>query len=337
MAEWTETRDAYGQALLELGSKRPEVVVLDADLYNSTRTVFFRDAFPERFLDMGISEADMVSTAAGMAASGLIPYANSFAMFITGICYMPIRIQIAYPALPVKLVGSSSGLTQGPDGASHQSLEDISIMRGLPNMVVVSPADDVETRLATWAIADWPGPVYMRLGRYPVPRLFGEGEKGKRGKGEDESYRFEIGKAVTMREGNDVAVFATGHMVWKAMDAADLLAKERIEARVVNVSTIKPLDETAVRAAAGKVPLLVSVEEHSIIGGLGSAIAEYVSGLALSGHAAPPLLRLGVRDRFGESGLADELLEKHRLTGALIAADIRNALMGGGWRVAGGG
>ena len=315
MAELTQTRDAYGQALLELGAKREDIVVLDADLYKSTRTVFFRDAFPERFLDIGISEADMVSTAAGMASTGLIPYANSFAMFITGVCYMPIRTQIAYPSLPVKLVGSSCGLTQGPDGASHQSLEDISMMRTLPNMIVISPADDVETKQATWAIADWPGPVYMRLGRYPVPRLF------------DEGYRFEIGKATTLREGDDVTIFSTGHMSWKALDAAELLAKDGIEAQVVNVATIKPLDEAAVREAAGKATLLVSVEEHSIIGGLGSAIAEYISGMALSGASAPPpLLRLGVRDEFGESGLADELLEKHRLTGSLIALDIRNAL-----------
>jgi transketolase len=315
MAELIETRHAYGEALLDLGAKRQDVVVLDADLYKSTRTVLFRDAYPERFLDIGISEADMVSTAAGMASTGLIPFANSFAMFITGVCFMPIRIQIAYPSLPVKLIGSSSGLTQGPDGASHQSLEDVTMMRSLPNMVVVSPADDLETRQATWAIADWPGPVYMRLGRYPVPRLF------------DEGYRFEIGKAATLREGSDVAIFSTGHMSWKALEAAEQLAKERIEARVVNVSTIKPLDEAAVRAAAEETTLLVSVEEHSIIGGLGGAIAEYVSGLALSGAPAPPpLLRLGVRDVFGESGLADELLEKHRLTGALIAQDIRGAL-----------
>ena len=165
MTDYTQTREAYGQALLELGSKRQDIVVLDSDLYKSTHTVFFRDAYPERFLDIGISEADMVSTAAGMASTGLIPYANSFAMFVTGVCYMPIRTQIAYPSLPVKLIGSSSGLTQGPDGASHQSLEDISMMRSLPNMVVLSPADDLETRQATWAIADWPGPVYMRLGR----------------------------------------------------------------------------------------------------------------------------------------------------------------------------
>jgi transketolase len=310
MTAQTETRYAYGQALLELGRERPEVVVLDADLYKSTRTVLFRDAFPRRFLDMGISEADMVSTAAGMASTGLIPYCNSFAMFITTICYLPIRTQIAYPKLSVKLIGSSAGLTQGPDGASHQSLEDVSLMRSLPNMVVLSPADDLETMQATWAIADWPGPVYMRLGRYPVPRVMEEG------------YRFEIGKAATMRAGRDVTLLASGHMVWKALEAAERLARERIEARVINVSTVKPLDEDAVRRAVEETGLLVSIEEHSIIGGLGSAVAETVSGM----RTAVPLLRLGVRDQFGESGLADELLEKHRLTPALIAADVRRAL-----------
>jgi transketolase len=201
-------------------------------------------------------------------------------------------------------------LTQGPDGASHQSLEDMALMRGLPNMTVVSPADDVETQQATVAIANWPGPVYMRLGRYPVPRLFAG------------DYRFAIGKATTLRTGADVAIFATGHTVCKALDAADLLAYDRIEAQVINVSTIKPMDEEAVKAAASKVQLLISVEEHSIIGGLGSAIAEVVSGIA----KPPRLLRLGVRDVFGESGLADQLLEKHRLTGKLMAEDIRNAL-----------
>ena len=310
MTEMIETRHAFGEALLDLGRKRPEIVALDADLYRSTRTVLFRDAFPNRFFDLGIAEADMVSTAAGMAASGLIPYVNSFAMFLTGICYMPIRIQIAYPSLPVKLVGSSSGLTQGSDGASHQSLEDISIMRGLPNMAVVSPADAIETRQATAAIADWPGPVYMRLGRYPVPCFC------------DCLLPFEMGIAQTVRAGGDVAILATGHMVCKALEAAERLAQDRIEASVINVSTIKPLDERAVREAASGAELLVTVEEHSIIGGLGSAVAEVVSGIA----GSPPLVRLGVRDVFGESGTADELLEKHRLTPSLIADDIRQAL-----------
>lgn len=310
MAQMRETRVAYGEALVELGKTHPQVVVLDADLYNSTRTVLFRNAYPERFIDMGIAEADMVSTAAGMAASGLIPYCNSFAMFLTGVCYMPIRTQIAYPRLPVKLIGSSSGLTQGPDGASHQSLEDIGLMRGLPNMAVISPADETETRQATRAIADWPGPVYLRLGRYPVPCLF------------DGDYQFEIGKLATLREGGDVAIFATGHMVCKSLEAAERLARQRIEARVVNVSTLKPLEAAAVRAAAGGAGLAVSVEEHSIVGGLGSAVAECLS----ESRGAPRLLRLGVQDCFGESGLADELLEKYRLIGQLIAEDIRRAL-----------
>jgi len=293
----TETRFAYGEALLELGKQRPEVVVLDADLYKSTRTVLFRDAFPERFIDVGISEADMVSTAAGMAASGLIPYCNSFAVFVTGMCYIPIRTQIAYPALPVKLIGSSSGLTQGPDGATHQSLEDISLMRTLPNMAVVSPADDVETRQATFALADWPGPVYMRLGRYPVPRLF------------NNHYRFAIGKATRLRVGDEVVILATGHIVSKALKAADELSRDGVDVGVINVSTIKPLDETMVREAAAKAGLIVTAEEHSIIGGLGSAVAECLAET----RPAAPLLRLGVRDCFGESGFADELLERHGL------------------------
>jgi transketolase len=313
--ELTQTRYAYGEALLELGRQRPEIVALDADLYKSTRTVLFRDEFPERFIDFGISEADMVSTGAGMASCGLIPYCNSFAMFLTTICYLPIRIQIAYPSLPVKLIGSSSGLTQGPDGASHQSLEDIALMRLLPNMAVVSPADDLETRQATFAIADWPGPVYMRLGRYPVPRLL------------DETYQFEVGKAVTLRKGKDIAILCTGHMVWKSLEAAELLAQDRIEASVINISTIKPLDKAAVHEATKGTHLLVSVEEHSILGGLGGAVAECLSGMALEGAAAPPpLLRLGTKDVFGESGLADELLEKYRLTAPLIAEDIRSTL-----------
>jgi transketolase len=306
MRDSTETRFAYGEALLELGKRRPEVVVLDADLYKSTRTVVFRDAFPHRFFDVGISEADMVSTAAGMAACGLIPYCNSFAMFITGICYMPIRTQIAYPSLPVKLVGSSYGLTQGPDGASHQSLEDIALMRGLPNMIVVSPADDIETRQATFALADWPGPAYMRLGRYPTPPVF------------DADYQFVIGKAKWLREGKEVVLFASGHTVAKALAAAEALAQDGVEAGVVNVSTIKPLDEALIKEAAAQAALVVTVEEHSIIGGLGSAVAEYLAET----RPAAPLLRLGVRDCFGESGLADELMEKHGLQPKGIRASI---------------
>jgi transketolase len=301
MAERVETRMAYGEALLELGKARSDVVVLDADLYKSTRTVVFAQAFPDRFFDMGIAEQDMVSTAAGMAASGFIPFCNSFAMFITARCYDQVRTQIAYPSLPVRLVGSSAGLTQGPDGASHQSLEDVSLMRGLPNMAVIVPADDVETWQATLALADYPGPAYLRLGRYPTPRLL------------DATYQFQVGRLVEVREGRDVAIFATGHMVAKALEAAEFLARDHLEARVVNVSTIKPLDSAAVLAAASDVQRAFTVEEHNIIGGLGSAVAE-----VLAETAPVRLVRLGVRDQFGESGLADELLEKHGLQPAGI-------------------
>ncbi len=310
MSELVETRFAYGDALLELGSQRKDVVALDADLYKSTRTVVFRDAFPDRFFDMGISEADMVSTAAGMAAQGLIPFCNSFAMFITGVCYMPIRTQICYPKLPVKLVGSSAGLTQGPDGASHQSLEDIALMRVLPNMMVLSPADDLETMQCTYAAVDYPGPVYLRVGRYPVPRLH------------KNDFSFKPGKAEIMREGSDVVIFSTGIMVWKSLEAADLLAQRHISARVVNLCTIKPLDEQGIFQAAEGVDLAVTVEEHSILGGLGGAVAECLSQKA----GMPALLRLGVRDTFGESGLADQLLEKHGLQPGGIVKSITDGL-----------
>lgn len=310
MITLTETRFAYGDALVKLGAENPKIVVLDADLYKSTRTVVFKEAYPDRFFDMGISESDMVSTAAGLASTGLIPYCNSFAMFLPGVCYLPIRTQIAYPSLPVRLVGSSAGLTQGPDGASHQSLEDISLMRGLPNMTVLSPADDAETTQMTLATATMPGPVYMRVGRYPVPRVM------------PDDYQFQLGKAYVLRSGGDAAIFATGHMVWKALQAADLLDQLHIATSVINVSTIKPLDVSLVRSIARQVSLIVTVEEHNIIGGLGSAIAEC---LAESGLSAP-LLRLGVKDVFGESGLADELLEKHGLQPKSIAVSVQTAL-----------
>jgi transketolase len=309
MTNLTQTRMAYGEALLELGGHRQDVVVLDADLYTSTRSELFAKKFPERFFDIGIAEQDLVSTSAGLAACNYIPYANSFAIFLTGRCYDQIRTQVSYPKLPVKLVGSSAGLTQGPDGATHQSLEDIALMRALPNMTVIVPADAVETRLATMAIADIPGPAYLRLGRYPVPTLFGP------------DYRFEVGRMKPMREGRDIVIFATGHMTWKALEAAELLAKDRIEARVINVSTIKPLNEPEVFTYSEGVQKAFTVEEHNVIGGLGSAVAE-----VLSSRAGTPLIRLGVRDVFGESGLADELLEKHGLQPKGLARTILSAL-----------
>jgi len=299
----TETRVAYGEALLALGHADPRVVVLDADLYNSTRTAAFRDQFPQRFIDMGIAEADMVSTAAGMAASGLIPFCNSFAIFLTSRCYDQIRIQIAYPSLPVVLAGSSAGLTQGPDGASHQALEDVALMRALPNMTVIVPADAVETRAVVQRLPELKGPVYLRLGRYPVRDLCPAG------------HRFALGRAVRLCRGDDVALFASGHMVQAALDAAAMLGKRGLEARVLNMSSLKPLDADAVREAADDCRLIVTVEEHSIIGGLGSAVAEV---LAETG-SVPPLLRIGTRDEFGESGTADELLLKYGLTPESIA------------------
>ena len=303
MPEMQQTRFAYGEALKRVGDTHPNVVVLDADLYNSTRTVTFRDAHPERFFDVGIAEADMVSTAAGMAASGLVPYANSFAMFITAHCYDQIRIQIAYPRLHVILAGSSAGLTQGPDGASHQSLEDVALMRALPNMTVLVPADGIEAAAMTAAVADLDGPAYLRLGRYPVPDLL------------PACYRFSLGHIDTLREGSDVTILACGHTVYTSMLAAEALAAQGIEATVANVSTIKPLNAEAILALASGAPLVVSVEEHSVIGGLGSAVAEVLS----EAGNGPRLVRLGTNDVFGESATADELLAKHGLSGPGIA------------------
>ncbi|MEA3408443.1 MAG: transketolase C-terminal domain-containing protein [Chloroflexota bacterium] len=304
MTELTQTRYAYGKALLEVGEIYPEVAVLDADLYNSTRTVLFRDAFPDRFIDIGIAEADMVSTAAGMAASGLIPYANSFAIFLTAHCYDQIRIQIAYPSLHVILAGSSAGLTQGPDGASHQSLEDVTLMRALPHMRVLVPADSIETRAMTIAAArDIDGPVYIRLGRYPVPDVL------------DGDYSFELGRGTILRQGEEVALVACGHMVNVALGAAELLASRQISAAVINMSTIKPIDKELIEWTMGNIPLIVTIEEHSIIGGLGSAVAEVMAEDGFGGR----LIRLGTCDVFGESAMADELLEKHGLTPSAVA------------------
>jgi len=309
MTTRTETRMAYGEALLELGQRRNDIVVLDADLYNSTRSVLFGKAFPNRFFDIGIAEQDLISTAAGLAASGFVPYCNSFAIFLTGRCYDQIRTQVAYPSLPVKLAGSSAGLTEGPDGASHQSLEDITLMRALPNMTVIVPADDVETKQATAAIADIPGPVYLRLGRYPVPTVMGP------------DYKFEVGKLPRLRDGGDIVIFATGHMVSKSLEASELLDQEHIAARVVNVSTIKPMNAAEVLRETEGMRLAFTVEEHSVIGGLGGAIAE-----VLAAGATTRLVRLGVQDMFGESGVADELLQKHGLQPEGIRDSILKAL-----------
>jgi transketolase len=304
-----ETRDAYGKALLELGRANEKIVVLDADLWRSTKSSLFAEAFPNRFFDMGISEQDMISTGAGMAATGFTPFLNSFAMFLTGRAYDQIRLQLCYVPMNVILAGSSAGLTQGPDGASHQSFDDVALMRGLPNMTVLVPADGTETEKCVWAAVEVAGPVYIRLGRYQTPLIF------------DASYQFQVGKAAVMRQGQDVALFSNGHMTARALAAADLLEKAGISTSVVNVSTVKPLDRETILAVADQARLVITIEEHSVIGGLGSAVAE-----ALAEKKLGPLVRMGLQDTFGQSGSADELLECYGLTADNMAAMAKQAL-----------
>ncbi len=295
------TRDAYGEALAELGAVNENVVVLEADLSKSTKTNDFKKVYPERFFNMGIAEQNLLGTAAGFAAAGKIPFASSFAVFATGRAYDQIRNSIAYPNLNVKIAATHAGLTVGEDGGSHQMLEDVALMRALPNMTVIVPADGVETKQAVMAAAAYEGPVYIRMGRPKVPVLFGD------------DYKFEIGKGVVLKEGTDVTLVGTGIMVSKAMEAAELLAAEGISAAVVNISTIKPLDVELIVAQAQKTGAVVTCEEHNIYGGLGSAVAEVL----VENHPVP-MARVGVEDKFGESGLPDELLEKYGLTAANI-------------------
>ncbi|SHI55023.1 transketolase family protein [Desulfofundulus thermosubterraneus] len=303
------TRDAYGKALVELGRENPDVVVLDADLAKSTKTIEFAKHFPERFFDMGIAEQNMMGTAAGLAAAGKIPFCSTFAIFATGRAFEIIRNSVAYSRLNVKIAASHAGITVGEDGGSHQSVEDIALMRSLPNMTVLVPADAVETRAAVRAAAQIQGPVYIRLGRPGVPVLH------------EDDFHFEPGRAVTMREGNDATIIATGIMVAAALEAAGMLEQEGIRVRVVNMHTIKPLDEEAVIAAARETGVIVTAEEHSVIGGLGGAVAE-----AVCAHHPVPVCRVGVPDVFGESGKPGELLEKYGLTAAHLAAKVREAV-----------
>jgi transketolase len=311
MTQWqvgdrVETRDAYGEALLELGRHRADVVVMDSDLQRSNKTYDFGQAHPERFFDLGIAEADMVCTAAGMAATGLTVFATSFAMFVPGRAYDQIRLQLSYARENVKIVGVSAGLTQGPDGATHQSLDDIALTRSLPDLTVLVPADATEAYQAVIAAAGVIGPVYIRLGRYPTPVLF------------DEDYRFEIGVAPVMRSGSDIAIYSTGIMTALALDTAENLASKGIESAVLNVPTIKPLDAASILGAAKGKRLAVTMEEHWISGGLGSAVAERLVEMG----DMPPLLRIGVEDQFGQSATADELLEHYGLTPDKMAETI---------------
>ncbi len=296
------TRQAYGETLVELGRENPNIVVLDADLSASTMTQMFSKAFPDRFFNAGIAEQNLMSVAAGLAATGKTVFASTFAVFATGRAYDQVRVGIAHNRLDVKIAATHSGLTVGEDGASHQSLEDIALMRVLPNMTVVVPADATEAAQAVRAAASTPGPFYIRLGRPPVPVLFGA------------DHRFVLGRAEVLRHGTGVAVYATGHMVAVALEAAEILGAGGVSAEVVNVSTIKPLDTGTIVAAAKRCGAAVTVEEHSIIGGLGSAIAE-----ALCENYPVPLERVGVRDVFGESGKPAELLKAYGLSAEGVA------------------
>ena len=299
------TRAAYGEALAELGKVNDKVVVLDADLSKSTMTATFQKAFPDRFFNIGIAEANMVDMAAGMSTMGLIPFCSTFAKFGAGRVYEQIRNSIAYPRLNVKLCMSHAGVSVGEDGASHQCLEDLALMRVIPGMTVICPADANETRKAVFAAAEMEGPVYIRLARLATPVF-------------EEDYPFEIGKANVLREGADVAVFATGLMVSEALKAADLLAAQGVSAAVINVHTVKPIDADCVTEWARKCGKVVTVEEHSVIGGLGDAVAG-----VLMGKVDCAFRKIGVQDQFGQSGKAWEVLAEYGLTAPQIAESIK--------------
>lgn len=303
------TREAYGKALARIGQENENIVVLDADLSKSTKTADFKKVCPDRFINMGIAEGNMMTVAAGLAACGKIPFASTFAMFAAGRAFEQIRNSICYPKLNVKVCATHAGITVGEDGASHQSVEDISLMRSIPNMVVISPSDAIEAEAAIEAIVKYNGPCYVRLGRSAVPVV-----------NDNADYKFEIGKGVTLRDGKDVAIIATGIMVEAALEAANVLAEEGIKARVINIHTIKPIDEEIIAKAARDTGLIVTAEEHSIIGGLGSAVAEVVTSL----HPVP-VMRVGIKDVFGESGKPAELLKAYGLT----SEDIVNAVKKG--------
>lgn len=304
------TRDAYGKVLAELGKSNPDIVVLDADLSASTKTADFAKAFPERFFDMGVAEQDMIGTAAGLAASGKIVFASTFAVFGSGRAWDQVRMSVAYTRLNVKIVVTHAGITTGEDGASHQANEDIAIMRALPNMTVVVPADGFETEKTIKAAVDYYGPMYIRLSRPKTPLIYANAD-----------YPFQIGKGVTLREGNDLTLMTCGTMAAVSLDAAEILAKEGISVRVVNLHTIKPLDKELIVRCAKETGAVVTVEEHSILGGLGGAVAEViVENLPI------PMARVGTKDVFGESGKPEELLVKYGLTSQEVISAVRNVL-----------
>lgn len=303
------TRDAYGKALADLGDKRDDVIVLDADLAKATKTAVFKKAHPERFIDCGIAESNMMSLAAGLSTTGYTVFASSFAMFSAGRAFEQVRNSIAYPKLNVKIGATHAGISVGEDGASHQCCEDIALMRSIPNMVIINPADDIEAFQAVHAAADHEGPVYMRFGRLAVPRI------------NSEDYKFELGKGVLLKEGKDVTIAATGLMVNEALIAADMLKADGIDARVINIHTIKPIDKDILIKAAKETGAIVTAEEHSIIGGLGGAVCE-----VLCESCPVPVLRLGVNDTFGRSGPAVELLKLYGLDAEHIAEKAKEAV-----------
>ncbi len=301
------TRESYGKSLAEFGAEYPNLVVLDADLAGATKTGVFKKAFPERFIDCGIAESNMIGIAAGLSLTGMIPFASSFAMFAAGRAYEQVRNSVAYPHLNVKIGATHAGISVGEDGASHQCLEDLALMRAIPGMVVMCPADDTEARAAVKAALDYVGPVYIRFGRAACPVIF-----------DPDTFKFEIGKGQLVREGKDVTIVANGIEVAAALEAAELLAADGISAEVIDICTIKPLDEEIIIASAKKTGKVVTAEEHSIVGGLGGAVCE-----CLSEKCPTPLYRIGVRDRFGESGPAGELLKKYELDAAGICRQVK--------------
>ncbi|MBS7341413.1 MAG: transketolase family protein [Suilimivivens sp.] len=304
------TRESYGNALVELGAENPNVVVLDADLAAATKTGVFKKAYPDRHIDCGIAECNMVGIAAGLATAGKIPFVSSFAMFAAGRAFEQVRNSVGYPHLNVKIGATHAGITVGEDGASHQCNEDIALMRTIPGMVVMCPADDIEAKAAVKAAAEYVGPVYMRFGRAACPVI-----------NDKPDYKFEIGKGTVVREGTDLTIVATGICVGNALEAAEMLAAEGISAEVINICTIKPLDEEIIINSAKKTGKVVTAEEHSVIGGLGSAVCD-----ALCKSYPVPVMKIGMQDVFGESGSAAALVEKYKLDGKGIYEQIKDFL-----------
>ena len=304
------TRESYGNALVEIGKEHENLVVLDADLAGATKTAIFQKAFPERHIDCGIAEGNMMGVAAGLSSTGKVPFASSFAMFAAGRAFEQIRNSIGYPHLNVKIGATHAGISVGEDGATHQCNEDIALMRTIPGMVIINPADDVEARAAVKAAYEYVGPVYMRFGRLAIP-VFND----------ENTYKFELGKGVVLREGSDVAIFATGLEVYESMQAAEMLASDGIHAKVINIHTIKPLDEELVIASAKECGKVVTVEEHSVIGGLGSAVCD-----ALCANYPAPVLKIGINDVYGESGPAVQLVKKYGLDAESIYQKVKSFL-----------